>query len=584
MKSINSLGILVCVLLNFTILHLQGEEEIEKRAERPLLLLYDDYYQSIRPDRFSQGISLIPEDRKLTNFYHPYANSIPNGTFVFSRIIAEDFTIKVSQLPLTSELLGGANAYMMVCPIKKEMGGRKSITEFEADLLESFVAEGGILILVLNSFTDPHESHFDLEGMNLISSRFGFRFMAKQTDTLLIPIGRDHPVFSDVENVIYGAGTTIEHETQPDTEATVLLESNNPNVPGTVALRLRYKKGTVLALGDAGTLGNAHGLRNETDQWRVLKQLFHNLLPEGPMPGYGWRNGLKLRVKLWHQQAISGYPEELRLFDPPRDPAAEIVVNSLRKLDSEAADSSSQEAGETNAALKGYVSGLADWEKELTLSFGEFDGKTFPVEWTDRQDNKINSKITPRGEVLDLSVGSSILAPWRWALGNEIILAPLDSVAQIGDSWTRRTLTALPNAQLRQTPVLRQAEGTVKFEGTELYMGKPCYIYSKTTIIEEPDILPQDLMDTAYGDYFSQKKIRLTSGGQITYSKAWIDRETLLPVKTELRTSSAFWWKNRDRPDSFISSHDALAAYENKSDVRYVVTMGRVLTAVFEVE
>ena len=145
-------------------------------------------------------------------------------------------------------------------------------------------------------------------------------------------------------------------------------------------------------------------------------------------------------------------------------------------------------------------------------------------------------------------------------------------------------MTPLPQAQLAQAPRLREVQGTLKFEGMEERNGRSCFVFSQTVDVSPLEMMPQDLIDPAYADYFNQRNIRFTSGGQLVYVKTWIDQASRLPVKTELRSSSSFWWKDEDQPDLFLSSHDAKRIYENVKATRHVVTFGRLLTAEFEVE
>lgn len=152
-------------------------DEVDSNKQvRPVVLLFDDYYQKPRTNDFVQGVSLNPDNRHLSNFYSPGANAIPNGTFVLSRLIAEDFKLRVSNKPISKELLHNVGAYMMVCPVKKEDGGRSDITIREAEVLRDFVAQGGILILVLNSIRDPLKNNTN-KSMN---SRD--QILAKQVD------------------------------------------------------------------------------------------------------------------------------------------------------------------------------------------------------------------------------------------------------------------------------------------------------------------------------------------------------------------------------------------------------------------
>src|SRR5690606_15732383 len=115
-------------------------------------LLFDDYYQIDRGSAaFSQGVALDGANRGLTNHYSPEVNALPNGTFAFAQAISSRFRVELSQQPISDALLGSTQAYMLVSPVKKESGGRADLTLREADLLEAFVARGGMLVLVLNS-------------------------------------------------------------------------------------------------------------------------------------------------------------------------------------------------------------------------------------------------------------------------------------------------------------------------------------------------------------------------------------------------------------------------------------------------
>ena len=247
----------------------------EKPGRRPLRMVVDEYHQFARPDSFSHGFSLNPDERELIYHYATDAIGIVNGLFVLKQLISPDFTTEVSVDPIGPDLARQADAFMIICPPKAQKGGPPTLTSADADHLEAFVAQGGMLVLVYNSVDDPQKDGFDFNGMNRVARRFGLEFLTTMTRTLLIPIARDHPVFFGARGIIYGNGTTIKVHPQPDTQHDILLESNNPDVTGTVAVRSRFKRGTVLALGDAGTLGNTHAFRDPTQpvrdhvaQWR----------------------------------------------------------------------------------------------------------------------------------------------------------------------------------------------------------------------------------------------------------------------------------------------------------------------------
>ena len=548
---------------------------------RPVVLLFDDYYQKPRTNDFVQGVSLNPDNRHLTNFYSPEANAIPNGTFVLSRLIAEDFTLRISNKPISKELLQNVGAYMMVCPVKKEGGGRSDITIREAEILKDFVAQGGILILVLNSIKDPLKNKFDLPGINRIAGQFGLRFEAESTRSLLIPINRSNPVFRNVRNMIYGGGTIISHFPVPDAFPEVLLESNNPEVSGPVIIRVRYLKGTVLALGDGGVLGNAHALRDETDQSKALKQLYHNLLPDGPLPKYNWNNGLKMKVTMHQQQIMSGYPEDLRLFDNIAGKDVKYLESGVRKLDLDSSPGD-YDSIKLSAYERRFASALKEASESFEVHFGNLENGEYQVKWYDHAGNVLSSKINSFGGVFDIESKSDNFNSWRWVIANESILGPIDPVSQQGDTWDHLILAPVPHGLLKNAPVLKPAKGSFKFNGIEDLDGKQCFVLTKTTLLDSHDINPEDIVASEYMDHFNKNDITFTSSGVLNFTKAWIDSETLLPVRTEMRSTGAYWWKDKHYPDSFISDHD-WRTFETRSETYIIATMGNIVTVDFEV-
>jgi len=69
------------------------------RADVAPRMLFDDYYQRPRSEeQFGQGVARGGSElRNLSNFYSPDANAIPNGTFVFSQLVADKFQVEISR-------------------------------------------------------------------------------------------------------------------------------------------------------------------------------------------------------------------------------------------------------------------------------------------------------------------------------------------------------------------------------------------------------------------------------------------------------------------------------------------------------
>ena len=563
-------------------------------SSRPRRLLIDEYHQFPRSDRFSLGFSLNPDDEKLTYHYATDATALVNGLFMLEHAIKPDFTTQVSKDPIGPNLGQQTDAYVIVCPLKEQEGGPPTLTSADADHLEKFVAEGGMLMLVHNSVEDADQDSFDFKGMNMVAGRFGLEFLATVTRSLMVPIARDHPVFFGAGGIIYGNGTTIQTHAQPDTHHDILLESNNPKVPGTIAVRTRFKRGTVVVLGDAGTLGNAHMVRDDVGHAKGVAQLFHCLLPDGPVPAYGWKEGLKMNVRLRHQTAISGYVKRLRLFDLPLDPAAGIVYSGERELDLLSARKDEEEKGQDQDQDKEpaaqedpdpeahrYAYARASWDTACRLEIGPNDGRAFSARWTEAGGSQIECRLTPRGEFLDASMSKGELTNWRWALVHEAVVNPLDPAAQIGDEWDSPVMTPLPHAQLSPAPRLRPGTGRFRFDGREKCRGRSCYVISKTVYLPLDDLHLQDLVDPEYADYFDEAQVRLREADQTSVTKTWVDEATNLPVRTELQTSTSFWWTDRRVEDSFISDHDYRIFEDRKEQLR-VAIIARSLVADFD--
>jgi len=555
-------------------------------GRQPLRLLFDEYHHFPRSAQFSQGFSLDPEVFERTYFYAADGTGHPNGLFTLTQVLRRDFRTASSTEPIGPDLARRADAYMLICPERAAIGNPHPITATDATHLEAFVRSGGILILVHNSVDDPQHDGIDLTGMNLVASRFGLEFLAKTTRSMSIPIPRDHPVFFGVRGILYGNGTTIRVHPHADARATVLLESTNAEVPGAVAVRVRFDGGTVLALGDAGTLGNGNMVRDDVGQPDAVAQLFHCLRPDGPLPAYGWKEGLKLQVRLRDEIAASAYPEVLRCLDLPLDAAARVLNRRPRALDVQSAQPEQSPAAETaksDAEMQKnrYLVARASWDLDAALEIQAFDGRAFSSRWAGPDGAKLTCRLTPRGELLDPSAEANGLDSWRWALLNEVFVNPLDGYAQPGDEWDSPVMIALPQAQLQQVSTTRRATGHFRFEGRQSCRGRSCFLISKTVSLPLDDVRPQDLVAPQYAANFDQMNVQFREGRQTCVAKTWVDEVTRLPVKTVVRWSAVFWWTDRSADDQFISDHDYVC-YEHRLEKRRVMTIGRLLVAEFD--
>lgn len=581
-------GVQAAVLLAGCIGWTASTSAADEAPPRPLRLLVDEYHQQPEPDTFSQGFSLNRDERELTYHYATDASGIVNGLFVLTQVIADDYDVRISRDPIDASLAERADAFMILCPPSPEKGGPHPLTEQDADHLEAFVAGGGILILAYNSVASPEQDSLDYAGMNRIAERFGMTIEPTTTRSLSVPIPRDHPVLFGVRGMIYGNGCTITTRDQPDTHHAVLLESTNPDVPGAIAVRARYHRGTVLLIGDAGVLGNAHMAREDVGQIAAVRQMFHSLLPDGPLPGYGWRDGLRLRVKLWHELGITGAPEGLRLLDLPLHEDAKSTLVGVRDLDLQSAPGALRDATPEQAERllpkRRYALARANWEAQTELVLGpvESNGFTRGATWRGPGDARLAARLTPRGEVVELAADSGALTDWRWALAGAVIAAPIDPAAQVGDTWTAPASAAVPMAQLHPAPLRREVEATFRLDRREAFRGRDCLVVTRTIVTPLNDLRPQELVDPAFADYFDEQKVRLRNAHHTERLTAWIDAATRLPVHSELQASTTYWWTNREEEDWYLSDHDH-RVFETSHQTLHLTILGRLLRADFEV-
>ena len=554
-------------------------------ADQRYRLLFDDYYQKDRSDRaHTQGVALATDDRPYINHYHPDVNAASNGTFAFRYLIANKFRLEVSDQPISAALLASTDAYMLVCPIKQEAGGRAALTETDVALLEKFVDRGGMLLLVFNSIRDPAEEEFDYVGMNRIARKFGIELQLAETGTLTVPPASDDPIFHDIDNIIYGNGNTLHVLPEANPATKVVLRDPREGKDGApLAVIAPHGRGRVLIFGDAGTFGNAHLFRDDLNHAQALAQMIDGLLPDGPLPAYGWKKGQRLRVRLQHEQLFSGYEHENRLMALPM-PERRIRVESKPRAHDLASAPSGTAGAVAAADTTRYTTNLLKDAAAFTLSIGAFDGRAFAATWQGDSKQRIRIRLLPRGTVIDASVpAEGDLAHWQWALGHELFCTPLPAYARPGDTWEADGMTPLPHGQLSPTPTLARAHGTYRFEGEVTYAGRACFLITRAARVDSKGWRFQDLVHPAYVNQFGPEQIELMAGGQLAVSKFWIDKQSRLPVRTELTISSSVWWKDRLYRDRYEGGHD-WRTFETWRTVNFIGDFGRRLVAEFEVE
>lgn len=541
-------------------------------ANPPALLFLDDYYQIPREEQsFSQGIALDESLRGQSNFYSQAANAIPNGTFVLGEALQPFYGVKTVSVPISSDLLRRGDAYVLCCPIKEASGGRKNLGEEEADLLQDYVQEGGILVLILNSIPDPEKSGFDFVGMNRIAGRFGLNFEARQTDTLLVPVSPENPYFRDTKNLIYGNGTTIGIMPEARSHTDVVLEDPQGRPICTVT---RYGKGKILLFGDAGSFGNAHLLRPDVDGYQGVRSLFFSLLPDGPFPGFRWENARRLTLSISDEQIVSGYPEENELLSQPKSSGTEEITNGPRELDllSGAANPDSE------AHKKRFSSFIRKRNWEGVIEIPNSGSRVFRFTVDENSASPIEGTLTPAGQVIDLKPSlDPRLNSWLWLFKVGMFCGDVRSYARPGDSWESQALVPLPSLGLESVTVLKQNK--VRFQLSEVDAG-------------QLRITQRGMMDLSREGFeslfpresrYRSSELDLVAGSVQFRADYWIDGKTHLPQRSELIISSAIWSSDRDYPNTYTGSHD-WRNFESWEKVNFVATLGRKIVIDFSAE
>ena len=302
------------------------------------------------------------------------------------------------------------------------------------------------------------------------------------------------------------------------------------------------------------------------------------LLPDGPVPRYGWKEGMELRVKLKQETIVSGYPEFMQMFKLPRPEGTTVHTSGMRQIDLEASGGSSGAFGSRD-----FVSAVLNREAVFDLRIGEADGHGHRVTWSEGT-GELPATLLPSGRFLrpGVPVGEN-LVQWQDVLLTEAMAAPLKAYAQPGEQWTADGLAGLPHAQLGMSPRLVPARSDFTFEGEAVHEGRPCYLIKRVTRLEGKDWNSGDIVDPEYGMQFNARDITIQAGGQMAVGKYWIDRETLLPVHTEIRVSAAIWWRDPRFPAKYVGTHDS-KNYENWETINFNATFGRVLVVDFELE
>lgn len=192
----------------------------------------------------------------------------PDGAYreVLTRL-KNEFDVRVSDQPLTTEALAGVRVLLIANPNDKAHGTNRPphhVTPADVATLGRFVQNGGGLILLSNQ--DLH--NVETADANQLLAVFGLRFENRYTDIKLLPIPAATPIIGRLNWAYYSGNQVIPtpgHPARPRALVTndlgVTLLKGMRDEPGVLLAIAEPGRGRVVVATDAGwiTDGNLLG-------------------------------------------------------------------------------------------------------------------------------------------------------------------------------------------------------------------------------------------------------------------------------------------------------------------------------------
>ncbi len=203
------------------------------------------------------------DDFSHTNSFDPLFQTLEN-----------EFALEIRQEPFTTKALSGTDIVVIMNP---QSIGAPKISDTEIEVLTDFVGSGGSLLVMLNSATTIrlHET-FEREQTGKLFQEFGIAWDEVCTHYVDIEIGQYHSYFYDMDYFHYGAGCTfrfLDHAKNPRVLLDVHEDFGRPVVRGPGIVKVDYKEGKVLAVGDNGSW-SGNMARPWVENPRFLQQMF----------------------------------------------------------------------------------------------------------------------------------------------------------------------------------------------------------------------------------------------------------------------------------------------------------------------
>ncbi|MBN2279470.1 MAG: rhamnogalacturonan acetylesterase [Candidatus Marinimicrobia bacterium] len=229
-----------------------------------------DYYYNHEYKK-GQPYHYIWEDRENSGFYE-LGNLFENN---------DAFICHMDSAP-TTETLSKLSLYIIVDPdTPKETEKPNTITLQDADIIENWVKEGGLLLMMSNDSGNAEFEHF-----NWLAERFGLHFKevslnrveAKNYDMAKFINLPDHPIFNNISKIYMKEISTLELSGK----AQAILKKDSETV---IALS-KIGRGMVVAVGDPWLYNeyiDNRRLPDSFENWQAAQNLVKWLLENAPV-------------------------------------------------------------------------------------------------------------------------------------------------------------------------------------------------------------------------------------------------------------------------------------------------------------
>ncbi|MBL1409404.1 hypothetical protein [Sphingobacterium faecale] len=526
------------VLFFISVLFGQNTDVICFNTNKNFKLLFDYYHHNLPSTKVGNHIvtgSWIDSDGRYgwNDFVH--TNTLDHAYTILSK----DYAISMSRVPYSDKLLKGIDGVVIFALDNPSLiPTAKVLSDNEIEVLHGFVRKGGSLMVMLNAIEkNRFNESFEMKQTGQLLEKFGLSWNNDDTHYSDNVIAVGHPYFYDVPVFHYGAGCTLKilpNAKQPEILLSVYSDSTykDRKVKGSGIVSVRYGKGKVILVGDAGSwTGNIS--RPWADNGKVLTQLFRYMKPDNDVIAMDLSKARKLvyEVNVAGLQAI-----------PSANTLSEIVHPKYEMFNPRPTTQMPYFEASAEVEINTVPNILGGAQANVSVrNFKWFDKN----EDLEQQENVISLIIGKQGKVVQID-SKGVNAQW---LAPDIALIsallPANSV-QSGDSWQSMESIRIPALRATDLPSVSTQNLNILYAQDIVYKGKPSrYLISMEEAwlsdwgISLANILPEEVVNDIGGINFRFLHDR---GGKILFKREqWVDQKTGVVLEAKQQTRIITW-------------------------------------------